>query len=130
MPVDLLGHDESLFIAPGVLDQEYLPRLLHYREEQQKYLANCIKNIRLNGTNLLLYGRPGIGKTAYVRWVFRNLKGSEEQTVPIYINCWENDTLHKILLWLCNQFNLRVGIQQTEELLEIVLRKLKESSLN
>jgi cell division control protein 6 len=91
--------NDSIFINNESLEQTYLPRLLPYREEQHKYLAECIKPLfeRRNGTNLLITGGPGIGKTTCVRFILRSLLEETENMMPIYINCWKRDTTPKIV---------------------------------
>lgn len=120
---DSLGHEESLFLRPGVLDQEYLPRLLPYREEKQKYLAQSIKQISSGGSNYFLHGPPGVGKTASVRYVLRELKQSGEDVVPLYINCWRQDTFYKILKEMKRSLSLSLDLKdlsQDELLQELV----------
>ena len=91
--------NSSIFINTEALEQTYLPRLLPYREEQHKYLAECIKPLfnRRSGTNLLVTGMPGIGKTVCVRFILRKLMEETENIMPIYINCWKRDTSPKII---------------------------------
>lgn len=91
--------NDSIFTNTEALEQTYLPRLLPYREEQHKYLAECIKPLfsGRSGTNLLIVGAPGIGKTACVRFIFRKLIEETENIMPIYINCWKRDTSSKII---------------------------------
>jgi len=90
---------DSIFINSEALEQTFLPRLLPYREEQHKYMAECIKPLfnGRNGTNLLVMGSPGIGKTACVRFIIRKLMEETENIMPIYINCWKRDTSPKII---------------------------------
>lgn len=91
--------NHSFFINPDVLEQSFLPRLLPYREEQHRYLAECIKPLqgKRSGTNLLIMGGVGIGKTACVRFILRKLLEETEKIMPIYINCWKKDTSPKII---------------------------------
>ena len=126
MPEDgLLSDGESLFVSPGILDIEYLPRLLPYREEQQKYLADCIKRLPSVGANVLIHGPSGLGKTACVRWVFRELKESEETAVPVYINCWSDTDLHKMALTICSQFGISTAYRSPDELVSVAVHRLK-----
>jgi cell division control protein 6 len=126
MPEDMLTDEESLFTSPGILDIEYLPRLLPYREEQQKYLADCIKRLPSLGTNVLIHGPPGIGKTACVMWVFRELKEAEDLDVfPVYINCWNDSSLDKIVFNICRQLGINTAYRSPEELLSIVMHNLR-----
>jgi len=116
---DILGADESLFVNPMALDFDYLPKELPHRENQQHYLATCIKPLfhGINGKNILITGVPGIGKTAAVRWVLRDLEqeGLDSQVQPIFINCWKKDTAHKILLEVCNQVGYKFVINKTTD---------------
>jgi len=105
---------QSLFTNPAVLEQSFLPRLLPYREEQHKYLAECIKPLfnRRSGTNLLITGAPGIGKTACVRFILRKLMEETENIMPIYINCWKRDTSPKVI----NEIARQLGIKLIEKI--------------
>jgi cell division control protein 6 len=127
MPADdLLKDEESLFTSPGILDIDYLPRLMPYREQQQKYLAEIIKRLPSLGASVLIHGPPGIGKTACVRWIFRELMESgESKAVPVYINCWQDNSMQKMVLRLCNQFGINISYRSPDELQGIVMQKLK-----
>jgi len=123
---ELLSDEETLFASPGILDVEYLPTLMPYREGEQKYLADCIKRLPSIGTNVLIHGPPGIGKTASVKWVFRELKESgESEVVPIYINCWKDTDMHRMVLSLCSQFEIDRTYKSPDELLSMVMKRLK-----
>ncbi|MEA3379096.1 MAG: AAA family ATPase [Nanoarchaeota archaeon] len=120
---NFLKEDESLFINPEVLDYDYLPKLLPYRENKQHYLASCIKPLFLgrNGQNVLITGKPGIGKTAASKFILRDLEFETEKIVPIYINCWKKDTPHKIILEICKQIGYKwVQNKKTDELMKVV----------
>ncbi len=105
---------DSIFINTVALEQAYIPRLLPYREEQHKYLAECIKPLfkRRAGTNLLIAGTPGIGKTACTRFVLRKLMENTDNIMPIYINCWKRDTSSKII----NEMAKLMGIRTMEKI--------------
>ena len=125
-PEDLLSDEESLFTAPGVLEIEYLPRLMPFREDKQKYIAHCIDRLPSVSTNLVIQGPSGIGKTACVKWVFREFreKGSEDISL-VYINCWRNDTLQKIAIDLCSQFGIQTSYRGQEEIQRAAFHRLK-----
>lgn len=123
---DLLKDEESLFTSPGILDIDYLPRLMPFREEQQKYLASVIERLPSLGTNILIHGPPGIGKTASIRWIFRELKESgSSEVVPIMINCWKDTDLQKMVLSLCGQFGINTAYRNPDELFSLVIHKLR-----
>lgn len=119
-----LGHDESLFEKPGVLDITYLPRLLPYRGDKQTYLAECIKRIKTGGANVLVHGKSGVGKTASVRYVLRQLKKDRQDVFSFYINCWKHDTFYKIIKKMARELNLPIDDRSTETLFEMVVSEV------
>jgi len=102
---NILKDDESLFTDEIALDFDYTPPIIKHREKQQKYIAESIKPLfhSRNGKNLLITGKPGIGKTLAVRKVFEELKKETDEILPIFINCWKKDTFHKIMLEICEK---------------------------
>jgi len=83
------------------------------------------------GKNLLITGSPGIGKTAATKWVLRELeeKGLDEQVKPVYVNCWKKDTMHKLLLEICNQIGYKwVHNKKSDELFKEVCKILNLKS--
>ena len=122
---------ESLFINESVFDYDYLPHIIKYRENQQKYIAECIKPLfqGRNGKNLLITGLPGIGKTAATRFVLRELeeKGLDDEIIPIYINCWKKDTGYKIVLEICDILKYRfIQGKHTDQLIKEITRLLNK----
>jgi len=126
MAEDLLGGDESLFASTGVLDAEYLPKLMPYREQQQKYIAECISRLPAIGTSLFIHGPPGIGKTACVRWVLRELnEAGDGSIVPVYVNCWRDSDASRIGASLCGRFGINTSYRGRDELFPLALQKLR-----
>ena len=120
---DTLRAEESLFKNGVALDYDFLPKLLPYREMQQRYVVSCIKPLlqERNGKNLFIFGAPGIGKTAAVRFVLRDLEEETEDVIPIYINCWQKNTTFKIILEICNNMCYKLSHnKKTDELFEII----------
>lgn len=122
--------ESNIFKDISVLDPNYLPKLLPYRENQQKYIAECIKPLfeGINGTNLFISGHPGIGKTACIKYIFRDLREETGDIIPIYVNCWKKDTTHKIALHISNEISLKTIEKTSGQLLEEiskVFNKLK-----
>jgi len=119
----------SLFINPAILEQVYLPRLLPYREEQHSYLAFCIKPL-LNGrtgTNLLVTGAPGIGKTSCTRFILRKLLEETENIMPIYVNCWKRDTSSKIINDIAAQMDIKLAEKiPSDELFDKMIEKFNK----
>lgn len=128
---DILQAEESLFINSLALDYDYLPKLLPFREDNQFYLASCLKPLfnNHNGKNILVSGKPGIGKTAACKFVLRDLEQETDKIKPIYINCWKKDTAHKIALEICSQLKYKwTHNKNTDTLLKEITTILNNNS--
>tara|TARA_Y100000310_G_scaffold343416_1_gene450941 strand:- start:5672 stop:6739 length:1068 start_codon:yes stop_codon:yes gene_type:complete len=120
---DMLSSDESLFKDEEALNYDFVPRLLPFRDMQQKQIAECIKPLfnDRSGRNCFVSGAPGIGKTAAIRWVLRDLEDHTEEIQPFYINCWQKNTTYKVMLELCEQLGYKfTQNKKTEELFKVV----------
>ena len=119
---DVLKHNESLFLDEISLDFDFLPMKLLHRENKHQYVAECIKPLfhGRSGRNLFVHGSPGIGKTAAVRYVLRELENSSDFYV-VYVNCWKKDTSYKIITEVCQQIGYKwVHNKRTDELIKSV----------
>lgn len=126
---DMLGAEERLITNEYALDYEFVPKLLPFRENQQKQIVNCIKPLlqERNGQNIFVYGAPGIGKTAATRWVLRDLEENTEGVISIYINCWQKNTTFKIFLEICEILGYKfLQNKKTTELFKIIQKDLNE----
>lgn len=114
----MLKADESLIRDDVPLSYDYLPKILKYREKEQRQFASAIKPLlqERNGRNLFVYGAPGIGKTAACKHVLRELE-EETAVIPIYLNCWKFNTAYKMAGELCKQLGITfLATQKTSEL--------------
>ncbi|MFH1228873.1 MAG: AAA family ATPase [Candidatus Aenigmatarchaeota archaeon] len=119
----------GLLTNPAVLEQTFLPKLLPYREEQHKYLAECIKPLMegRSGTNLLITGGVGIGKTACVRYILRMLMEETVNIMPIYINCWKRDSSPKIINDIADQMGIKtIDRISSDELFDMLIVKFSK----
>jgi cell division control protein 6 len=119
----------SLLINPAILEQTFLPKLLPYREEQHKYLAECIKPLMngRSGTNLIITGDVGIGKTACVRFILRMLMEETVNIMPIYVNCWKRDTSPKIINDIADQMGIKTTEKiSSDELFDLLIEKFSK----
>lgn len=104
---DLLG-DESIFDTKDVLRPAYTPDELPHREDQITSMATILAAALRGETpsNVLVYGKPGSGKTASATFVSQELAATAERTdVPCeveYINCEVTDTRYRVLAQLAN----------------------------
>jgi cell division control protein 6 len=127
---DMLKDEESLFTDEHVLDFDYLPDLLPYRENQQGYIADCIKPLVAGrpGKNLFIHGAPGVGKTSCIRFVFEELKKSTDAIKPVYINCWKKPTTNAVLTEVASQLgSIGAHYKTNEELWAKVEKGLSRS---
>jgi len=120
---DVLGSGESLFRNEDALEYEFLPKLLPYRENEQRELASLIAPLLegRNGRNALVHGAPGIGKTAAARFVLRELEEEHDDVHVCYVNCWQANTTYKVLLALCDALGFKfTQNKNSTELLKVV----------
>ncbi|MBI4144897.1 AAA family ATPase [Candidatus Woesearchaeota archaeon] len=114
---------ETLFRNEDALDLEFVPKLLPYRELQQKRAAACIRPLLEGrpGRNALVHGPPGVGKTAAIKWVLRELEDTTDDVEMVYINCWQKNTTFKIFEEICQQLGYKfTQNKRTEELFEVI----------
>ncbi|MBS3064397.1 MAG: AAA family ATPase, partial [DPANN group archaeon] len=114
---DILKDSESLFLNEIALDPTFIPPIIQYRENQQKYIADCIKPLLMkrNGKNILITGAPGIGKTLATRFVLKELEEETDDIYVIYINCWKSNTAYKIVLDVCELLDYKFTHNKTTE---------------
>ena len=84
----MLKSGETLFLNELALDFSFQPKLLLHREKEQFAIANAIRPLfsERTGKNMLVYGRPGIGKTLAVKHVFKELEEEHDSVLPLYVN--------------------------------------------
>ncbi len=89
----------KIFKNEEILYPEYLPPLLPHREEQIKQIArNCYPAAEgRRPQNTFIYGPPGVGKTACVKFIFREMDEKFGNVKNIYINCWDLNTPSAVL---------------------------------
>lgn len=128
---DILRDDESLFKNEIALDFSYQPKIIKHRETEQREIAYSIKPLFLNrnGRNLLIHGRPGIGKTAVLNKVLDVIRDGEEELdegdyddlLPVYVNCWQKNTSYKVIVEICHELGYKfTQNKKTDELLKVV----------
>jgi cell division control protein 6 len=129
---EILSSEESLFKDDTVLDFSHQPKLMKYREAQQRFMADCIKPLfqKRNGKNLFIHGIPGIGKTLACKEIVKELEEKADDIIPLYINCWSKNTSFKIYLELCTLLGYKLTQNKKgEELFSMLKEKLNESSV-
>ncbi len=112
---------ETLIKNRRTLTIDYVPENLPFRDEETKTVAQSL-SVVLKGarpSNLLLFGKPGTGKTAVVKKVIEHLhkKAKElglEVIVPI-INTKSANTAYKLLYEIAED----MGINKEEKKLQV-----------
>lgn len=124
----VLKSSETLFQNELALDFTFIPPILPFRENQQSYIASCIKPLFNNrsGKNLLISGSPGIGKTVATRHVLKQLSDETEEILPLYVNCWKKNSAFKVLHEICEMLDIKFVESLTTE----QLAKKVSSALN
>ncbi len=130
-----LSAGESLFKNEDSLDPEWLPKNLPFREEQHHGIANCIKPLLQGrtGRNCIISGAPGIGKTAAVKLVLKELEENPDVNAPdilvLYVNCWQKNTTYKIFADLCEQLGYKfIQNKNTEDLFKLIQNMVNKKS--
>jgi len=86
----------SIVRNPHFLSEDYLPPIIHGRDNQIRELQVCLEP-SIKGQkpiHAFLFGPPGTGKTLIARALLKELE--ENSIKGIYINCWEQHTLYSI----------------------------------
>jgi archaeal cell division control protein 6 len=128
---DVLGDGESLFKNPLGLDYDYQPKMVKYRENEQKQIAAAMRPLfqKRSGRNVFVYGPAGVGKTVAIKNILLELEQETEEIIPFFINCWKSDTTFKVLLEMCNVMNYKfTQNKRTEELFEIVKKEVNKKA--
>lgn len=127
----MLSSEESLFRDSVILDYDFQPKILPYREGEQRKFATAIKPLLQghNGKNVFVYGPPGVGKTTACKHVIKELEEETDEVVPIYINCWKENTTFKIYIKMCEELGFKFLQQKkTTELFALIKQKLNKKA--
>lgn len=73
---------------------DYVPDEVLHRHSEIDFIANSIKPLisRKTPENIFIHGKPGTGKTMCLKYVVKQLMSHTSTVLPVYINCWENNT--------------------------------------
>ncbi len=130
---DILMDDETIFLDESVLDYRFIPFEMPERDKEINIIASYIKPLFNNkrASNLFIHGMPGLGKTASINFVFNEIKKTSDNVLPVYINCWKNQTTHTIALELARSVGMLYppkGVP-TDEILNNSFNKLNEKNV-
>jgi len=123
---NMLKSGESLFINPIALEYDYQPKIVPFREQEMRQVAYSMKPLfqQRNGSNLIVFGPPGVGKTAACRHLLQEIEEQSEDIIPIYINCWQRNTSFKVILAICDALGYRFTQNKRSEEIFFEIKKL------
>ncbi|MFT7616344.1 MAG: cell division control protein 6, partial [Candidatus Woesearchaeota archaeon] len=113
------------------LSYEFIPKLIPYREAQQKRIASCIAPMfnHQTGRNVVVFGPPGVGKTVATKHILNELEEKTTEIIPFYINCWQKNTSYKIMLAICDLLDYKfTHNKKTDELFDIIANRINKLS--
>lgn len=103
------GMTNQLFENKHVLEEDYAPETILEREDEINAYRNALKDVLFgrNPSNIFIYGKTGVGKTAVTRYMMKALQkqvDSRDETDDLYVlfhNC-NNDSAYGTLRTFIN----------------------------
>src|SRR3989338_2735855 len=91
--------EQSIFTSEAVLLPDWTPNSPILRDSQLSEIANALQPVTTGKKprNVFLWGPTGTGKTTCAKHVLNQLMEYTSRVLPVYINCWSNNTKLSIL---------------------------------
>jgi len=139
--LDAAEAGKSIIKNRNILHFTYIPEIILHRKSEQEQVTQSLLPIlkKSRPSNLLVYGKPGTGKTLVVKKVlFKIQERVEKSNFPIklvYSNSKEETTLYGLLVSLGRQLDLNEKELPTtglaiSEVFKRLLNKIDEGKLN
>lgn len=130
---DVIREENSVFKNEIALSYDFLPREVPFRKPQQQIIANAIKPLFVgrNGRNLIITGKPGIGKTVATKHVLREIDDNySDEITTLFINCWQYNSSFKVAENICHQLGFKLTQnKKTNELFTIAEKMLNKKAV-
>lgn len=121
--------ENTIFKDERSLSPDFIPDALPHRDGQINALVYALKPLAEGGkaSNVFVFGPPGAGKTATLRYVVSQLKEFSGRVRPVYLNCYGYNTRQAVLAELTRIVERPVPSRgmSTSELYQKVLEGLK-----
>ncbi|MDH3395615.1 MAG: AAA family ATPase [Nitrosopumilus sp.] len=139
--LDAAEAGKSIIKNRDILHFTYIPEIILHRKSEQEQVTQSLLPIlkKSRPSNLLVYGKPGTGKTLVVKKVLSKIQERvEKSNFPIrlvYSNSKEETTLYGLLVSLGRQLDLKEKELPTtglaiSEVFKRLLNKIDEEKLN
>jgi len=131
---------EPLFIDKKVLQSNYVPETIHYREDQIKKVAGILAPaLRVEKpSNMFIYGKSGSGKTLTIQHVCESMMQiAQKNTLPVkifYLNCKLKrvaDTEYRLIAELARFLHTEIPVTglPTDEVYKMFLTALEKQKI-
>lgn len=139
--LDAAQEGKSLIKNRDILHFTYVPDIIHHRDSEQEQVTQSLLPILKESrpSNLLVYGKPGTGKTLVVRKILSKIQERVEKSnfsiKLVYANSKEETTLYGLLV----SFGRQLGLSEKDlpptglaisEVFKRLLRKINEGKIN
>lgn len=104
----------KIFTDREVLRHDYIPNKLPHREDQIRRLGEIVTPMlkMFRSSNVFIYGKPGTGKTAVVKYVLKWISNKANEfggSVKVcYVNCRLAGTEYRVIANLCTSIDMNV----------------------
>lgn len=128
---DIMDFEDSIFKNQDIFTLEYVPEIIHCRDEQLKRILLNIKPLLQNNKtiNTIIIGNSSTGKTTVLKHAIKEIEEHTDLTT-CYINCNIQNSARKCYIQI---YRILSGVEakknlSTEIIQEEVMKKLEEQS--
>ena len=113
------------------LDYSFQPKQLPFREKESYHIINYINNFKnwKDGTNILVYGYPDIGKSHAVKSIIQDYEEKNPNVFVFYINCRSKNASSSIIMEISDILGYKkIKNSQTSELFDKIKKTLSKKN--